>query len=70
LKTKVLLLLGVAVAACIAAVSWTVYAAFNQPLAASGFLVAIIVLVVVVRIALLNRVITTKQRASEQAFPS
>jgi hypothetical protein len=61
-----LLVLGVVVAACIAALSWAVYTAFNQPLAASGFLVAVIVLLVVVRIAFINRMIPSKQRTGER----
>ena len=61
-----MLVLGVVVAACIGALSWAVYTAFNQPLAASGFLVAVIVLVVVVRIAFINRMMPSKQRAGER----
>jgi len=61
-----LLVLGVVVAVCIAALSWTVYTAFNQPLAAAGFLAAVIVLFVVVRIVFINRMMPSKQRAGER----
>jgi hypothetical protein len=65
-----LLAVGVVMAACIAALSYVVYTAFNQPLVASGFLVFLvagIILLVVVRIAFINRMMPSKQKAGEQA---
>jgi uncharacterized membrane protein len=66
LKTKLLLGLGVVVAVCIATLSWEVYTAFNQPLAAYGFLVTALVLMVVGLIAFLNRMMPSKQKPGEQ----
>ena len=67
LRTKLFLVMGLVVAACIAALSWAAYTTFNQPLAAMGYLIAVIVVLVVVRIAFISKVMPSKQRAGEQA---
>ena len=59
--------MGVVLAVCIWVLFLVVYAAFNQPWALFGLLLAAVVLFVALRIAYLNKMIPTKRKPGEQA---
>lgn len=63
LRTRVLLTGSFVVAAGVVVLSWVLYAAFNQPLAAYGFLVAVFVLLVAGFVAFADRM---RPRPGEQ----
>jgi len=66
LRTKSFARAGGIVAVGSVASSWAVYVAFNQPLAAAGFLVAVLVISAVIIIALVNKMMPTKQKPGGQ----